>query len=281
MTADTFEKTTLLVGIGPPRTASKWLSFYCESHPQILMSPIRVLHYFDSVHGKTEQDFNQMFADRLSQLELTGSGQTRGAQALRERLKMTDDANAFLDYFRSRWTGERVLADITPGYVVQDLSTFQQMLKAHSRVKIQVTLRNPIDRFWSGISRRQMSDYGPILTEKLKKTVAMEQQGVHTPSNYVAVLKKLERCASEDQYRAVFFENLLSGEGIAEFCNWLGVDTVPAELNKPVNKSTDANPTPDQREQMYEVLAPNYQYMQDRFGSDLPQSWRQDMALFG
>lgn len=108
----------------------------------------------------------------------------------------------------------------------------------------------------------------------------MEQQGVHTPSNYVAMLKKLERCASEDQYRAVFFENLLTGEGIAEFCNWLGVDMVSAELNKPVNKSTDANPTQDRRKQMYGVLAPNYHYMLDRFGSNLPQSWRRDMAHF-
>jgi len=280
MTTDCFEDTKLLIGIGPPRTASKWLSLYCETHPQILMSPIRVLHYFDSMHGDTERDFNQMFLDRLAQADASGNGQTKGAKAIRDRVRMIDDPDAFIDYYRSRWSGERVLADITPSYAGQKDETFKAMMEAHPNVNILMVMRNPIDRFWSGLGRKNTKVEDSVLAEKLAKYVSTEQQGTINSGNYANILESLETCVPEDRYRAVFFESFLTERGMAEFCDWLGVDRVPAALNQSENKTCAAGPTPKQRQQVHDVLAPIYTAVQNRFGSDIPESWQRDIDMF-
>src|SRR4051812_26100226 len=98
-----FEDTILAIGIGAPRTGTRWMSNYFENHPQILMSPIRVLHYFDARHDpEAAAEYNQHFRQRLDGLLKRNADENKVA-VMRDRVAMIDDESGYLRYFRNRW----------------------------------------------------------------------------------------------------------------------------------------------------------------------------------
>src|SRR3712207_1827826 len=152
-----FEDATLLVGLGAPRTGTRWLSSYFTGHPQVLMSPIRVLHFFDAClhpaqyghHNTWFREYLKEVEEKCAAIEKSGAKPPPSLEALRLRVRMIEDQSAYLEYFRTFWRGERVFCDITPGYSALERQAFSDMTRAHRRVKFLFTLRNPIDRLWS------------------------------------------------------------------------------------------------------------------------------------
>ncbi|MGI9170411.1 MAG: sulfotransferase, partial [Caulobacteraceae bacterium] len=163
--AEGFEKTTLLIGLGAPHTGSRWLSNYFTQHGEILMSPIRVLHFFDQT-DKYDRHFEDMLRraeGRLAETAEPGAPTPPSIVQLRDRVRMSGDPKAYIDYFRTRWSGEKVLADITPSYYVAGRDVFSRMREVHPTVRFLFVMRNPIDRFWSEmrLARTQNAQYNP------------------------------------------------------------------------------------------------------------------------
>ena len=97
------------------------------------------------------------FAAMLKQAEANFAARHGGSPSplpraivdLRERLDMKDDPAAYLDFFRRRWSGEKVFADVSPSYYIAGRDAYRRMRDIHPRVRFLLVLRNPIDRFWS------------------------------------------------------------------------------------------------------------------------------------
>src|SRR5215204_2708972 len=105
-----FEDTPLLIGLGAARTGTRWLSGYFADHPDILMSRIRVLHYFDARYQPEQYArFNDKFEARLRRLvdrrngtEPDGQSRPKDFDTLQNRVRMMEDERAYVDYFRKR-----------------------------------------------------------------------------------------------------------------------------------------------------------------------------------
>jgi Sulfotransferase family len=276
-----FDEATLLIGLGAPRTGSKWLSNYFAQHSEILMSPIRVLNYFTKVDR-----FHEHFETSLREAERQLPERSRGAAkppppglaALRDRARMNKDPDAFLEFFRKRWRSEKVFADVTPSYYAEGRDMFARMRDAHRKVRFFFVMRNPIDRYWSGMRLAQMHDstFDPIARLDFVLT------GRHPPwrRNYITTLMDLDAVVSSPDVKVAFFEELFDMTAISELCGFLGVGTQPADLSSAMNRSEGADLDAERRGRLYAKFEPVYRFVLDRYGR-LPDSWLEDMDRFG
>lgn len=274
-----FGETTLLIGLGAPRTGSKWLSNYFSQHTEILMSPIRMLHAFSPPR------FNGHFEAALAKAEAKLDSSDQGTPAappsldlLRDRVRMIHEPAAFLDYFRKRWTGEKVFADVTPSYYALEGADFTRMRKAHSRVKFLLVMRNPIDRYWSGLRLSRTRD--PAFDPAVKLDSLLACQAPPWRRNYATALTELDATTPTEDVKAVFFEHLFEMDAISDLCAFLGVRTQTADVAAAVNQSGAIDLDEPRRARLFAKFEPVYRFVADRFDGRLPASWREDMDRF-
>lgn len=274
-----FDDATLLIHLGATRTGSKWISNYFKEHTEILMSPIRVLNYF--TRG---QHFHQYFETALVKEEAEFAKKAAGATPpasliqLRDRVRMNHDPAAFLDYYRSRWSGEKVFADVTPSYYVEERDMFARMRDAHSKVRFLLVMRNPIDRLWSGMRLARMGN-----TEFDPPTRLDQLLGASVPPwrrNYVTALTDLDAVVPKDHLKVCFFENMFDMAEIGELCAFLGVETQAADVASAMNQSEGVGLDAERRGRLYAKLEPVYRFVHDRYQGRLPASWLDDMDRF-
>lgn len=278
----TFDDATLLIGLGPPRTGSKWLSNYFSQHSEILMSPIRILHYFDQT-----DNYNLRAEDRLRTAEArlvkrTGAVPDPPPPAislLRDRVRMNHEPDAYLEYFRKRWSAEKVFADITPSYFALERDVFTRMRHVHPKVRFLLVMRNPIDRYWSGMRLSQMHDSQLDPIAKLDRNL----EGKTPPwrRNYVTALTDLDAVVPPQDVKVCFFEEMFDMTAIADLCAFLGVATEPAEVGSPMNQSEGGGLDTERRARLYAKFQPIYRFVHDRYSGRLPPSWLEDMDRFG
>lgn len=280
MSAD-FDSTTLVYGIGAPRTGTKWMSKYFTDHPQILMSPIRILHYFDAKYEwHPTLDFDQHYRDRLATMEARGV-ENDMVDAVRDRVRMIEEPDAYLEYFRKRWTGERAVADITPRYCDLPTEAFAEMLTKHPQVRFLFVMRNPIDRMWSGARLAWTRDRSYDLFERFDRQTSLNKRVNWADTNYMRTINRLEAAVPRDLIRYFFFETLFTESSVRGLCDFVGVDYVPAEIDVPQNRS-DPHPLGEERRiRAAQYFKPLFEIMAERFGDAFPQSWADDLALAG
>jgi len=278
---DAFKDTTLFIGIGAPRTGTKWLSAYFADHPNVLMSPLRVLNYFDArFMPKTNGRHNAWFEKRFEELKAQGRKEDDSRfLALRDRVRMITDDTAYIDYFRNQWKGEKVFVDITPSYATLGPDAFEAMHKIHGDVRIQFSMRNPIERFWSyqRLARTQQSNYD--LYADFDRRV--NREGAPPWTEYIKTVEDLDRVIPKRSLRYVFFENFINQPAIDALCDDLGIPHHAAEVAVPQNQS-DPYPLDEARRRLaFKRFEPVYRFAERRFGEELPQSWRDDIKAFG
>ena len=58
------------VGIGAAKAGTSWLADYLAGHPEVALSPIKELHYFDAMHLRGQvADWNGKWRKILTELE--------------------------------------------------------------------------------------------------------------------------------------------------------------------------------------------------------------------
>lgn len=284
--ASTFDDATLLIGLGAPRTGTKWVSTYFAQHPDVLMSPLRVLHYFDSRYAPEEHArYDRQFEERLKKelqreerLKRRDPNVQTEASSIRDRIRMMTDDRAYIDYFRKRWSGEKVFSDVTPSYAALSPDVFRIMSEAHPRVKLLFMMRNPIDRFWSGLKLARTRDPGFDAYDAFDARMSGRQQ--QPGKDYNQTIANLDASVAPEIVHYAFSENLFTTDGVSDLCRFLDVRDHPAEVDKPQNQSEPLPLDLKRREAAFARFEPVFRFVHDRFGDRIPRNWREDMDRF-
>lgn len=280
-TVESFNDATLLIGLGPQRTGSRWISNYFYDHPNTLMSPIRVLHFFDR-----NPKWNRYYVERLAEAEAK-AGPTKdggppragpGLEMLRERVRMNTNEGAYLEFFRKRWSGQPVFCDITPAYYALAAEDYARMRDHHRRVKFFLVLRNPVDRFWSEI--RMNRTYDPQFDVFGRLDFLLERQKPIWKPGYVEAIERLDAVVSAQNAKIIFFEELFTSSVLDDFCQFLGIPPSPAVLGPPMNES-EPHPLEDRRRaKLFKRLEGEYRSIFSRYDGHIPANWRNDLERF-
>ncbi len=269
----------MVYGIGAPRTGTKWMSKYFTDHPQILMSPIRILHYFDAKYEwHPTLDFNKHYEDLLKKMDAKQADNAM-VDAVRDRVAMASDPSGYMEYFRKRWSGEKAVADITPRYCDLPEEAFAEMLAKHPKVRFVFVMRNPIDRMWSGARLAWTRDSSYDLFERFDRQVSPRKAVDWSDANYLKTINRIERVVPRDLIRYFFFEELFTEPAVRALCEFIGVDYIPAEIDVPQNTSDPYPLDLDRRKRAAEYFRSFFELMAARFGDQFPKSWQDDLLL--
>ncbi|MGK0489110.1 MAG: hypothetical protein ACJAXB_002302 [Candidatus Endobugula sp.] len=193
--------------IGAQKSGTTWLYHQFRKHPQIWLTPVKELHYFDKPH------INR-YINHIHQRNQLG----RFVRSLLKKFLLSSNSGWMIHFiigFRNdqyytslfRPKHNQISGEITPAYGKLDINAIQNIASLIPEAKIIYLLRNPVDRIWSAMNnyKRTRSDLKEISIQQI-----LDKKGdiLFDHSNYFANLQRWMACYSSDQLFIGFFEEI-------------------------------------------------------------------------
>jgi hypothetical protein len=285
---------TLFIGVGAAKCGTTWLSERLDEHPEVFMSPVKEMHWFDGPTSR--RHFQRSLARKVrrhTQPSRVDNDIDEETSALLHRLSLRNDAD-YLLYFASRLDpSHRAFGEFSPSYALVDADTFARMHDLHSRVRFIFLMRNPTDRLWSQFKYRFQLHKEPVPEHfDLSLVADAELAQMISRGDYAHTLRELWKAVPREHVFTAFYEDIFSpqrsNDVLGSLWQFLGVDragtlarlNARAHLMRRVN-ATPSSPLPDdEREMIVSMLADTYRFAAEEL-SGLPESWVHDLELLG
>jgi len=274
------EGRIFIIGVGAQKAGTTWLYDYLGRHPQVAMSPLKELHYFDQrfrpdLCGIWEKEFERQTSAAIALLTNGKTGSLSHVQALIDRVRMNVDPAAYLEYFdRLATHGRAVMGEITPSYSLLPKEGFAEIRSmiglAGADPRIVFILRDPAERFWSQCRFESSADR-PV--ESVYAQALADPQFLER-TRYDATIARLRAVFRPQELLILFYEDLFSGLAIERLCRFLGIAATQADPNRRLNVSAKGALAAERRKQLKKVFAPVYAFVEQEFGSEVPAAWR-------
>jgi hypothetical protein len=292
-------ETTLLFGIGAQKAGTTWVHAWLSAHPEVLVPPLKEVHYFDVMTLKSERvHFDRHVAKAVTHAEalrgLEGPALGRGIERLRTKLDLlsiyaTKPGNhrPYLKWLTRDLAGQKVVADFTPAYALLSRETFAEMAALAPRTRFLFILRDPVDRLWSAVrmgveaEARSEEEFRERCLARLDELLASRKLDRAHRSNYIRTLGELEAAVPDRNVLCLFYEDLFAPAAIARIAAFLGIEALPADYETRANSGRPLGLPDDREAAAARRLASQYLFAADRFGAALPAKWRARMANFG
>lgn len=275
---------TFLICIGAAKCATSWLYHYLSSLPEVAVSPLKEVHFFDARFPQHALgDMQALALSRLSHhLRQDGSAtahlhQRPAFRASIDRAQMIYDENAYFAHF-ARLCGPdtRVFCDITPSYSAIGRAGFEDMRSFCSsqrcRVKILFIMRDPVTRYWSQL--RHLQQMNPANDAETRWRDALRSPAVNARADYRQIVTDLDALFPVEDLIYLFYETLFEPDALKRLCSFAGVPWAAANDTRARNETTIKTPLPDEAEAAIRAhLAPQYAFCRSRFGEGVPATW--------
>lgn len=228
------------LGIGATRGGSSWLHHVLSTHPDVWLTPVKELHYFDRpAIGSRTLWVQKKRAIKSLKLLWTASWKqdNRLSTVLQWELRYLLGRRSDQWYRRLFVPANgRLAGEITPAYAVLDKEVIGQIRDHNPEIRAVYIIRDPIERGWSGIvndlakgRRRSIADVS------MKEMMNM----IHKPhflarSNYAENIRNWRAIVGEDRLFVGFFEDvrLQPHALLDDMCSFLGIRGSEALLEK-------------------------------------------------
>ncbi len=278
--------------IGAQKAGTTWLHAQCAAHPGIHVPIRKEVHYWDTIHPPHVRYYRHEALQKLAALEALAlprrlARDWKGigpddARRYRDLLHIPDAAHArYQHYVMQGARGQRVAADISPGYAMIDAGGFADMQAAAPDARFVFILRDPVDRLWSNLRHNRSRGFqkggrAADLNAALAKVLSKPHAGPVVRSDYARTIAALERAVPASQILYLFYETMFTVEAMRRLSDFLGVKPFAADLGGVVNLGADGGARPDRdlARRARGLLDPVYRMAEARFGPDLPDAWR-------
>ena len=277
------------VCVGAQKAGTTWLARVLGRHPDLFITPVKEIHYFDHVQGVTQHLSDRKRRSRRRKYyqrmitQWHRFSEYRGQAAwYRDYMRDPMDDAWYASLFKHRGKA-RFAGEATPEYALIGRSGFEHMRRLAPGARILFIMRNPVARAWSQLlhlSRKQGID---VATQTDAALVELIDTGRFEPmTDYIKVLDDLEAVFPPDQLHLEFYEDMhLDREGaLRRVCAFIGLDFADGRfegLETRVNAS-QRGPMPSSvrahLRDRYEGLAED---IERRIGR-VPESWQSEFA---
>lgn len=274
-----------LVGVGAAKCGTSWLYRYLKSLPEVTVSPLKEVHFFDQKFTTHDTEPSNPMAirrvDDYFEFDVDLAMTLRKHphfQASIDRLKMIYDDNAYFDHFARICTNRtRVLGDITPAYAVLGQSGFRYMrdffASQDASLKIVFIMRDPVDRLWSQL--RHMQQKNPSLDTARNWPDMIREPTVIERADYKQTIEAMDQVFPAQDVLYLFYEGLFSELSLRKLCRFAGAEFKQADSDKRQNETSIKIDMPGAaRDQFHRILEPQYKFCRHRFGNAVPISWK-------
>ncbi len=267
------------------RCGTSWLHHYLGSLPEVTVSALKELNFFNMKFP--ENALNDMDAFALKRLGFHLGQAGDGVDNLEcrptfrasvDRVQMIYDDDAYFGHFaRICAPGTRTFCDITPAYAVIGQSGFAYVRDFCSSqaiaLKILFVMRDPVDRLWSQLHHlQQLNPKSDILANWPE---AIRSPRVLARTDYRRTVCDLDSAFPSEDILYLFYEDLFGDEALSRLCGFADVDFRPGDIGEAKNQTElKSELADDARIAFGAVLAPQYEFCRQRFGNAVPARWQ-------
>lgn len=293
----------LFFGIGSEKCGTTWFHDYLSGHPEVYVPRYaKELHYWSSAVRDREipwllerQMPRRPFRSFLGALVRPGKNfwRFRKNRFLRTWHRAftakSPSHSVYCDLLFTGYRNETVAGEITPGYARCDEETLAEMASLAPDVRFIFIMRDPVARLWSGCRHKLRIELGrdgattEAVAARMLASLAEPSEidwfgaAAFELSSYDRTIKRLESVVSLDKIAYFFYETVFQQSEIDRLCDFLGVERVPAAVDKKVHVGADASGSmpSDVARQTREALGPTYEFCKAKFGT-LPPEWQHE-----
>lgn len=257
--------------IGSPRTGSVWLWQNLRRHPQVWVPPCKNIGYF---HPRFETYRVRKFR-----------------RLWREMFGASEDAAWYRRFFGRRRPDDRwyarlflkgVAGEIAESYCSLEASDVDRVRAVNPRLKVIVTLRNPLDRAISqakfGLATRRGRHLEDITVDEMLQHIAHPSSRARSESSRAL---DLWESRFPDQVLVLFYDDFVANPAghLSKVCSFLGVgferSYFGGSLAAAVNKSASGRALPAVVEYAARLYADEIERLAERYGGPA-LGWRAD-----
>lgn len=280
------EEVVDFIGVGVQKAGTGWLNNRLDELPDISVSPIKEIHYFDRspqypspnthtintiVEKLTTYSWLKRFYKRLILPILKGN---------------TNDLNWKIHYYFKKPTDEwykslfekldGISGEITPSYSILSVNDLKKIKKLFPSVRIILLLRDPIDRTWSHY-RYTNKPKAFNNTARIKRFINSKEQAMR--SDYISIINNYRSVFNEEQLYISFYDRIIEEPEnlLSEIVSFIGGNPYNianyCKLSAKRNVSADGE-IPDKILMLLRAkYKPCIEKMAKEFGS-YPEKWR-------
>jgi len=278
------------VCVGAQKAGTTWLMRILAHHPDLFITPVKEIHYFDHTRGITQHLSGRKRRSRLRKHVQRFLTQPHNAARMcrqwpwwRDYMRRRLDDNWYRSLFAHRHVC-RFAGEATPEYAIIGEEGFRHMRRLAPQARVLFILRNPVDRAWSQTlhhCRANRLDAARQPVEDLCKLAVSER--FSQIGDYIATLDAIETVFARDQLSIMFYEDIHADRmaALEQICHFIGLDFSGHDfpsLEQRYNRSQNAVLPQDLRTVLQARYHPCVEELAGRLGG-VPLSWQREFGL--
>ncbi len=282
------ESPTALFCAGAVKAGTSWLWDYLSGHPQAHLRSVKEVQFFDRLEAGSLAHRARRLGKEIGPLEVelaTGNPKWPGwiarqiadRQELQQVMLAADPVAAYRTYLTEGAGGKRLVADMTPEYGLLPVARMRAISALLPDTRWIFLMRDPVARLWSHVrmlTRRTKcapEDFARVAAGKFEEVMAGQAEDVTLRSDYAAIHARLTEAVAPQKRLVMFYERLMTEQGVAQVTGFLGLAPHPAKLEKRVHEGVPLPMPAALRARARDWLAPQYAFVAETWG--LPQEW--------
>jgi Sulfotransferase family len=273
------------LGIGASRSGTTWLHANLGRHPEVWLTPVKEVHYFDTRHlprwrSRYYREQLRKCVQRYGDLPYLDMARRRDAGPLSE---IAWDAHFFLRRRNNAWytavfrpRAGQIAGEITPAYSMLDVGIVEEIGGINPDLKVIYLLRDPVDRSWSSavteLRRRNRRPVASIPDEEF--FLHFNSVGHMLRRDYLRALGNWEGVFGREQVFVGFLDDIEQRprEFLPRLYRFLGVSDdeahIPGRVSRRVNVSRKRRAEIPERFEAYlaNMFLPQLTELSERFG---------------
>ncbi|MEZ5924447.1 MAG: sulfotransferase [Hyphomicrobiaceae bacterium] len=278
------------VCVGAQKAGTTWLARMLSRHPEIFVTPVKEIHYFDHVRQITQHLSDRKRRSRLRkhyQRLLTQWGRLTELKAQNGWYSRYMEDPIDDDWYRGLFAnrlGRRMAFEATPEYAIIGEAGFSHIARLAPEARVLFIMRNPVRQAWSQVLHRCRSlrrDVRRLDEPALHAMLADDR--LRALGDYPATLTGLAAVFPRDRMQILFYEEIHADRlnALAAISAFLGVGFQAdrfKELEARHNKSQDVA-LPDALRRNLQVATRDLAIQTGTLVGRLPDSWRSEYGL--
>jgi hypothetical protein len=236
--------------IGPQRSATSWLYKNLGFHPQVWLTPLKELHYFNrdmlSSKAKRKRYLKQLLyraRDNVRKIITFDNSIFRDFKWDYHYFLQRRTYDWYINLFRP--SPRQIAGEATPNYAVLSVEKIREIHEMNPDIKLIYLMRNPIERSWSGVTKflawknkKKVSEFSDEeIYEKLNSPDARDR------NNHLQSLANWESVFGADQIFIDFFESVVNEpiELLLRIHEFLGISSSEEFISTDVQKKISSS----------------------------------------
>lgn len=278
------------VCIGAQKSGTTWLARMLAGHPDLFVTPVKEIHYFDHVAGITEHLSRKKRRSRYRKYhqrmwtQWSRFTEHRGQWSwYRDYMASPIDDAWYQRLFRHR--GKATFAgEVTPEYAILGAKGLAHIRRLAPDARVLFIMRNPVERTWSQVlhqCRARGLDANRQTTEAIIAMLGETRFG--ELGDYAATLDDMAAVFGPEQSLALFYEEMHADRlaALKQVCQFIGTGFHAdyfSELGRRFNRSQEAALPDSVRAHLRDMYRPQVEAVRARLGR-IPAAWEKEFRL--